>query len=83
MIEFACTVFLVSLAVSFLRTLAIKWGWLEYLQVNVTHPLLSQLLRCNFCQSFWLGLAICIFLAIFVHWYFIFVPMFSCNIQWE
>jgi hypothetical protein len=30
-----------------------------------------------------LGLAICIFLAIFVHWYFIFVPMFSCNIQWE
>ena len=35
MIEFACTVFLVSLAVRFLRTLAIKWGWLEWLQVNV------------------------------------------------
>ena len=83
MIEFLCTVVIVSLAVKFLRTLAIKWGWLEWLQVNVDHPILSQLFRCEFCQSFWLGLAICVFLAIFVHWYFIFVPALSCNIQWE
>lgn len=83
MIEFACTVFLVSLAVRFLRTLAIKWGWLEWLQVNVENNLLHQLFNCSFCQSFWLGLAICVFLAIFGHWYYIFVPLFSCNIQWE
>jgi hypothetical protein len=28
-------------------------------------------------------LAICVFLAIFGHWYYIFVPIFACNIQWE
>jgi hypothetical protein len=28
-------------------------------------------------------LVICVFLAIFGHWYYIFVPLFSCNIQWE
>lgn len=83
MIEFACTVFLVSLAVRFLRTLAIKWGWLEWLQVNIENHLLHQLFNCSFCQSFWLGLAICVFLAIFGHWYYILVPICSCNIQWE
>ena len=83
MFEFALSVFLVSLAVRFLRTLAIKWGWLEWLQVNVTNNLLHQLFNCAFCQSFWLGLVICVFLAIFGHWYYIFVPIFSCNIQWE
>ena len=83
MLEFASVVFLVSLAVSFLRTLAIKWGILEWLQVNVTNPFLSKLFRCAFCQSFWLGLVICIFLAIFGQWYYILVPICSCNIQWD
>ena len=83
MLEFAFCVFLVSLAVSFLRTLAIKWGLLEWAQVNSPNPFFDKLLHCDFCQSFWLGLVICVFLAIFGHWYYIFVPAFSCNIRWD
>lgn len=82
MIEFVCYVLLVALAVMFLRTLAMKWGILEWLQVNAPNEFFHKLFTCDFCQSFWLGMGICLFLAIFVHWYLIFVPIFSCNIRW-
>lgn len=82
MIEFVCFVLLVALAVMFLRTLAMKWGILEWLQVNAPNEFFHKLFTCDFCQSFWLGMGICLFLAIFVHWYLIFVPIFSCNIRW-
>lgn len=81
MIEFMCYVAFVALAVMFMRTLAIKWGILEYLQVNAPTEFLYKLFSCSFCQSFWLGLVVSIFLAIFVHWYLIFVPIFSANIR--
>ena len=82
MIDFVCWVLLVALLVNFLRTLAIKWGILEYLQVNAPNEFFHKLFSCDFCQSFWLSLFICIFLAIFVKWYLIFVPFFACNIRW-
>ena len=82
MIEFVCWVFLVALLVMFLRTLAIKWGILEYLQVNAPNEFLHKLFTCDFCQSFWLGMAISVLLAIFVHWYLIFIPFFSSVIKW-
>ena len=82
MIEFVCYVLLVALAVMFLRTLAMKWGILEWLQVNAPNEFFHKLFTCDFCQSFWLGMGICLFLAIFVHWYLIFVPIFSASIRW-
>lgn len=82
MIEFVIYIILVALAVNFLRTLAMKWGILEYLQVNAPNEFFHKLFTCDFCQSFWLGMVICVFLAIFVHWYLIFIPIFSCNIRW-
>ena len=82
MIEFVCWVLLVALFVNFLRILAEKWGILEFLQVNAPNEFLHNLFTCSFCQSFHLALLICIFLAIFVHWYLIFVPFFSSVIKW-
>lgn len=82
MIDFVCWVLLVALLVMFLRTLAIKWGILEYLQVNAPNEFLHKLFTCSFCQSFWIGMAISVLLAIFVHWYLIFVPFFSSVIKW-
>ena len=82
MIDFVCWVLLVALAVMFLRTLAMKWGILEWLQVNAPNVFFHKLFSCDFCQSFHLALFICIFLAIFVHWWLIFVPIFSSVIRW-
>lgn len=83
MIEFVAYVFAVSLFVKFLRTLADKWGVLEWAQVNAPNDLVSQLLHCPFCLSFWIGLAVCMILAIFVHWWCIFIPIFSCNLRYD
>lgn len=80
--EFVIYIILVALAVLFLRTLAMKWGILEYLQVNAPNEFFHKLFTCDFCQSFWLGMVICVFLAIFVHWYLIFIPIFSSVIRW-
>lgn len=82
MIEFVIYIILVAFAVLFLRTLAMKWGILEYLQVNAPNEFFHKLFTCDFCQSFWLGMVICVFLAIFVHWYLIFIPIFSSVIRW-
>lgn len=82
MIDFVCWVLLVALFVNFLRILAEKWGILEFLQVNAPNEFLHKLFTCSFCQAFHLALLICIFLAIFVHWYLIFVPFFSSVIKW-
>ena len=82
MIDFVCWVLLVALLVMFLRTLAEKWGILEFLQVNAPNEFLHKLFTCSVWESFWLGKPISVLLAIFVHWYLIFVPFFSCNIRW-
>lgn len=82
MIEFAVAVALVALAVKFLRTLAEKWGILEWLQVHAPNEFLHKLFTCSFCQSFWLGLAICVVLVVFgAPLYWLSIPIFSCNIR--
>lgn len=83
MIEFVAYIFAVSLLVKFIRTLAIKWGILEWAQINSPNEFFDKLTHCDFCQSFWLGLGISLFLAIFVHWYLIFIPIFSCNLRYD
>lgn len=81
MMDFFCFVVLVALAVKFLRTLAIKWGILEWLQVHSPSKFFDTLFSCEFCQSFHLGMAICIVCAIITHnWYLLLVPIFSSNI---
>lgn len=50
---FASNIIIVSLATSFLLTLASKWGWLEWLQVHAPNEFFSKLLNCKFCVSFW------------------------------
>lgn len=82
MIEFAVAVALVALAVKFLRTLAEKWGILEWLQVHAPNEFLHKLFTCSFCQSFWLGLAICVVLVVFgAPLYWLSIPIFSCNLR--
>ncbi len=82
MIEFVCYIFAVACAVMFLRTLAVKWGILEKLQVSAPNEFFHKLFTCDFCQSFWLGMAICVVLALCVHWWLIFVPFFSSVVRW-
>ena len=90
--EFLVWAVLVALAVKFLRTLADKWGILEYLQLHATEiqdklpiklptDFMYKLFSCEFCQSWWLGICLSILLAIFVDWHLIFVPIFSSNIR--
>lgn len=83
MIGFVCIVFLVACAVMFIRTLAMKWGILEWLQVNAPCEFFHKLFTCEFCQSFWLGMIICVVLAIW--WreaWLLFVPIFSSVLRW-
>ena len=83
MLEFVLWVFLVSLAVKFLRTLMEKWSIRERLQVNAPCDLHHEMLMCDFCLSFCMGLVIGVFLAIFVHWWMLFIPVFSCNLRYD
>lgn len=82
MIKFVCYVVLLALAVKFFRTLAEKWGILEWLQVHAPNDFFSQLFHCEFCQSFWLGLGISIVAAVITGtWILLLAPIFSCNIR--
>ena len=82
MIEFGIAVVLVALFVKFLRTLAEKWGILSYLQAHAPNDFLYKRFSCEFCQSFWLGLGVCIVLVLLgapIYW--LSIPVFSCNIR--
>lgn len=80
MVEFICLVMLVALGVKFLRTLLDKWGVIDWLQLNAPNDFIHKLMTCEFCQSFWLSLLVCLPL-VSIKWYFIFIPIFSCNIR--
>lgn len=83
MIEFAILVFLVACVVNFLRTLAIKWGILEWLQVNAPNEFLHKLFTCDFCQSFHLGMLVCIIISIFAReWWYLLIPICSSTLRW-
>lgn len=83
MIEFLAYVVGVSLIVSFLRTLAAKWGILDYLQLNAPNEFFHKLFTCEFCQSFHLGMIVSIIFAICTgEVILLLVPFLSCNIRW-
>lgn len=82
MIEYLSFVVLVSLFVKFLRTLGEKWGIIEYLQVHAPNEFFHKLFTCEFCQSFWLGMILCIGVVLFgAPIEYLFVPFFSANIR--
>ena len=82
MIDFIIYVALEALAVKFLWTIADKWGILDWMQCNAPTDLIHEMLSCEFCRSFWLGLILSIGVAIFAgHWYYIFIPIFSSNLR--
>lgn len=80
-IDYICYVALVSMLVKFCLTIAEKWGILERLQLHAPNEFFHKLFSCNFCQSFWLGLCLSIFLAIFIDWRLIFIPFFSSSLR--
>lgn len=79
--DFLVIAVLVALFVKFVRTLAEKWGILGWLQAHAPNDFLYKLFSCEFCQSWWLGLAVSIVLAVCFDWRLIFVPFFSSNIR--
>lgn len=80
-IDYLVIVVMVALFVKFIRTLAEKWGILGWLQAHAPNDFLYKLFSCEFCQSWWLGLAISIVLGVLIDWRLIFVPFFSSNIR--
>lgn len=81
MLDFVIYVVLVALGVKFLLTLSEKWGIREWLQLHAPNEFFHKLFSCDFCCSWWLGVGICIVLAILVDWRLIFVPIFACNLR--
>lgn len=82
--DFICWVAVISLVAAFLLSLAVKWGWLEYLQVHAPNDLIHQMLTCKFCTSFWICMAICLILSIATgHWVLMVAPMCSTIITRE
>ena len=63
-IEFACWIAVVALFAAFLLSLAVKWGWLEWLQVHAPNDFFSKLFNCKFCCSFWMSVAISLTLCV-------------------
>lgn len=64
MVEFISIVAAVALAAAFFLGLAVKWGWLEWLQVHAPSEFFSKLFNCKFCCSFWMGVLICVTLFV-------------------
>ena len=57
-VDFACWVAVVALVSAFLLSLAVKWGWLEWMQVHAPNEVLERLLGCKFCVSWWMCVAV-------------------------
>ena len=51
MLAFVCWIVVIALAASFVMSLAVKWGILEWLQVHAPNDFLYKLFSCKFC--FW------------------------------
>ncbi len=82
--EFVCWVAVVALVAAFVLGLAVKWGWLEWLQVHAPNDFFAKLLNCKFCCSFWVGLIISLtLLAVTAHWSLLAVPFCSTIITRE
>ena len=80
MIAFVFQIVLVSLLASFVLSLAIKWGIVEYVQIH-GNAFFSKMFSCYFCLSFWSGVIVSIVFAIFTgDLLFLFCPIFSTNV---
>lgn len=63
-------------------TLAQKRGWIEKWQAKSPSDLLWELLSCNYCMSFWLGLAVSVLLSYVTgEWCLLLVPFVSTKIS--
>lgn len=83
-IEFVCWIAVVSLAAAFLLGLAVKWGWLEWLQVHATNEFLGKLFNCKFCCSFHVSMIISLTLCVATgQWWLLAVPICSTVIARE
>ena len=54
---------LVALFAAFLLDLAYKWGIIEWVQVH-GNKFFSKMFNCNFCLSWWTGVALSVVLAL-------------------
>lgn len=65
---------------SFVISLMMKWGIVEWVQVH-GNDFFHKMFSCNFCLSFWTNLLVCISLSIYISdARVLFIPFFSTNI---
>ena len=84
LINFICWVAVVALAAAFLLSLAVKWKWLEWLQVHAPNAFFEQLFNCKFCCSWWVSVLISLTLWVVIgQWYLLVVPICSTIITRE
>lgn len=80
-VDFLCWVAVVALAAAFLLGLAVKWHWLEWLQVHAPNDFLNKLFSCRFCCSWWVSVVISLLLCIITgNWILMLVPFCSTPI---
>lgn len=62
MVTFIIWVLVVATVAAFLLTLLKKWGVIEYVQVH-GNEFFAKMFNCDFCLSFWAGVALAILLV--------------------
>lgn len=81
---FVCYVAAVALSAAFLLSLAVKWHWLEWLQIHAPNDFLHELFSCKFCCSWWVSVIISLTLCITTgDWLLLLVPVCSTVIARE
>ena len=77
---------IVSFAAAFCLSLAVKWGWMEWLQVHAPNEFFGKLFNCKFCCSWWVSVIISLILSIATgEWVLLLVPVCStliCRELW-
>ena len=83
-IAFVCWVAVIALVAAFLLSLAVKWGWLEWLQVHAPNAFFEKLFNCKFCCSWWLSVGISLILSIATgQWFIMAAPLCTTVITRE
>ena len=60
--HFIYNIIVVALIAAFVLTLLRKWGVIEWVQIH-GNDFFSKMFNCDFCLSFWAGVALAILLA--------------------
>lgn len=77
-VVFGWSVLIVACIAAFLLSLAVKWGWLEWLQIHAPNAFFDKLFHCHFCCSWWASLGVSVILAIILQcWWILAVPLCS------